>query len=233
MGQGYTDYARLIDWDGPLVENGQNIDTSTFPLLGPFDVSKFSCVSLAFQLLNGAARLQIAWFADQARTIQLGVREIVMDPNLGSGWIRLINLGPWVSIQPIGVGGGHPLLNLKVLPTNRVGPLESVPVQSQLIVSGPLPLTAAQQFSVFPNGYYGGPVRILVSTTTVAFFVTLQCLDSGGVLQDVDQISIPANSVATVPSVVPLGAWSLALLNAGGVSGIIDVWVTASPTGSL
>lgn len=233
MGQGYTDYARLIDWDGPLLLNANAINVNAPVTEGPYDVSKFAGISMAVRQTQGVTLLQVAWFADKARTATLGARQIVLNPNVGLGWIRLLNQGPWVQITLSKITGAPPLINLALMPTNRVGPLESPPLLPQLIAAVGVSLAPATPFSVFPNAFYAGPVRVFAETGGQQYEVNVQCMDVNGVTQNVDAWTVPASTELAVSTVVPLGSWWLSLFNDGAVADSISVWVTPSSSGSL
>jgi hypothetical protein len=197
-------------------------DTSRYGYLGgQIVISAFACA------------VRINWFADAAATVQVGQRNWVIDsagPTLQQ--LRVPNLGPYCQMSLTPLTGAGCTVAATILPTNRVHPLEFIPVDAQLITAQVVAVTTGVDVGVFPVDFYAGPVRVWVDTPLTSWRAYLEGIAGGGAYLVTDEWTGGAGQVS-VTTVAPPGSWRLGLGNLAGGTGNITVAVSGSTTGSI
>lgn len=231
--RGYADYQRVGNYDSGIlwsVDTGSiNVGISS-PLL---DVGRYAYLGGTIAGLLNQSQVSIFWYADAAATIQVGERFIQLHGQiLQPAQIRLPNLGPFVRINCNITGGANQDVQANVFGTNRVHPLEFIPVNPLVIDQQNVAIAAGVTANLYPFDYYAGPCRLwmLVSQTSQW---QLQALSSAGVWELFDQqqgFAAFANVEQTL--ITPPGAWRLAVQNTSGTAGNYWAVVTPSTTGA-
>lgn len=229
---GYPDGQRIQNWDGVL---GWNLPIQAVPnpLTSPvMDVSRYASVAGQMQCPVGQALLTFTWYADQARTLQLGARQIVLSANIASiGNYLLPNMGPFLQVQVVSIGAGVANVALTVSPSNRQRVLELLPQFPAQVTITNETLAANATNTHYPQEYVAGPVYCH-ATANQAWTLRLEYLNNAGVWTTLFALIETAAGVFFGSFPVPLGAWRIDVQNntATATTDTIRLW--QSPTGS-
>src|SRR5258708_14340380 len=118
---GYRDWQRVVNCDGPVLLNLGAAELTGNFTSAAIDVSRFGYLAGRMNVGTNPVNVFISWFADQALTVQLGERLILLDPSIAEGYVRIPNLGPWLQIKlapNLSNTKWHPVVRL--IGTNRV-----------------------------------------------------------------------------------------------------------------
>lgn len=234
MSQGNEDWQRTSNYDGPvLFSQGGEEKTGSIELLNTLFVGRYAYLAGIANTEVNAYELRLRWFADEAATILVGERNIIIDVTIASNaQIRILNLGPWVRVSFIVAPGKKYKPSVVLLPSNRIAPTECIPQQSTLIPPTLITLPKGAEKNVNPVSYFSGPVRFLFISKAVAGLIVVQVSTSPGVYEEICNIPLPAKGILEPTIITPLGAWRVAVENTSAEEGSYVVAGIWSPTGS-
>lgn len=209
---GYPDWQRLTNYDGPTAWS-INQGGIAARLIGPMmDMSRYATLSTFMEVSGGPTQIGISWFLDQAGTVLVGQRTIMMGVNPGeSENINLLNLGPWAQIEISPIGAGVRGANIVAHGTNRTFPSEVAPNSQELVYVDGVTLQPNTDLTVIPSGYWSGPV-VMWARTDSNITTTFQALAGNGAWNDFWQLSPGSISDSSIV-VIPLGEWQVILTN--------------------
>lgn len=232
--RGYADYQRLENFDsGVLLRVATPIQNSQYTS-AVLDMSRYAYLGGLMSCGTGGIGLVvITWWADAAATILLGERAFTMNNQMGNAaQLRLPNLGPFVIIQCNAIGAGTYQFNATVIGTNRVHPLEMIPLTSLLLdwnQSFPVGTT-----SVFHTSYYAGPALVTAVLPSSGVGISLSHSDSAGTPQQYDQLNVVTGAaVQRFITSVPEGICWANVINLSGSPQNVALYVIPTPTGAI
>lgn len=232
--RGYQDWQRVVSWDGPLVfSQNQVLHTGAF-LTPVFETSRFAYLGGTASVIKNDTTFRATWYADQAATLQVGERSFVLNHQmLNRAQLHLPNLGPFCQLEwvPAEVGTQWEHFATRIFLTNRVYPLELIPITTVLL----------QHAFVFPAGenqvrladsYYSGPARInTVAGGVVSNGTLVEGQTTPTTFVEVDRVPVNTTTEKEQTINIPPGGWRLTVGTTAAVT--VTVCVTATPTGSL
>lgn len=236
--QGTPDWQKVASWDGPqlLAEQAKSIEGEY--LLDSIAVSRWGYLGGLLGTAGKAAKVTLEWGLSEKGTKLPAEsalkRQLILDPNITApALVRLPNLAPWLRVRgnpQVGEGLWTP--NFLLFGTNRVHPLELIPVSSPLIASEDV-FAGVGLSTHYPSSYFGGPllVNLSLSSTAVAVNVRMEAATAAGVWRLYDFLQVVGGQgIGTLRTVVPAGAWRISVESTGAVTAVL----TATPalTGS-
>lgn len=231
--RGYADWQRIQNWDGPQLDHRTgtvNHGIVTTPIV---QVDRYSHIEGQMSCGTNPVEMSFRWFADSAGTIHLAERRLALNPEIANpATLHLPNLGPWLQIFyiPAEVEAGEYTLTGTLIMTNRVYPLELVPLSSEVINSGHL-FGGGGEVILWPVSYFAGPATlILFNSAAGAGFVDVQGDFGVNSWERTDRLVAPSGSLVVAKTILPLTAHRYSL-NSGG-AGSMELNVSASTTGS-
>lgn len=231
--RGYSDYQRVDNWDGPILDQ-QTMHTFNAPeQSGVLDVSRYAYIGGSMTATTGTAYSFTAnWYADQAASEFVGSRIFVIQASMGHQMqFRLPSIGPWLSMIWTPVTANAIRTNV-IQATNRQHPLEIVPVTSILLTKQGVSIPATTTTRYFPTDYYSGPARVWVSGAGIVGFLGVEYLDTTNTWNPIDEMPLAAgDNRGTITT--PTGAWRIYVDNTTASAQTVDVVVTPSTTGSV
>jgi hypothetical protein len=205
--QGYGDYQRTVNWDGPQILREFNTHEGVFTS-ARFNAARFAYLAGMFNSSISSFLITLQWFMEEGGGETIGQREFVLDEGITSfGQIHLPHLGPWFQFTLKGkpatlYGPGILLFN-----SNRVYPLEFLPKGPVLLQYSHV-YAALGEENVFPLSYYSGPMQMTITNTgaNVKVTVTIEAETAPGVFAAVSTFNTTSASASTT-LYAPVGAW--------------------------
>jgi hypothetical protein len=205
--QGYADYQRTVNWDGPQVLREFNSHEGLFTT-ARFNAARFAYLAGFFTSVISSFLVTIQWFMEEGGGENVGRREFVLDEGItGSGQIHLPHLGPWFQIAMKGKPATLYEPAILLFNSNRVYPLEFLP-QGPVLLKYSHVFAALGEENVFPLSYFAGPMRMGLTNTgaNVKVTVSIEVEAEPGVFVLVDSFNTTsATGAATMYA--PVGAW--------------------------
>ena len=231
--RGYTDYQREGNFDTGSFFGTNVLQLLTMPLVSNLqDVSRYAYVAGTFDCGLGQIQIEFDWFLDGQASAAIGKRIIMVDANIAAiAQIRLPNLGPFLQITLTPVTA-NPECAWQFIASNRVYPLEMIPVHPVLIALQGQAINAGATLNLYPVDYYSGPVAVWYDPTFTTGNCDLQYLTTSGTWAYIDQLSHTTNGNNDRQWVVPTGAWRLTVGNTSAGNSSFFLGVTPSTTGS-
>jgi hypothetical protein len=231
---GYPDWRRIVDWDGPVVWEILTKAITGEAESGVIDCSRYGYIGGRAFCTPEPLQLRLEWFADQAATKPVGQWLMVISPLVANpAQLRIPNMGPFVRVHLEGKEGTtKSTATVRLYVTNRIHPLQLIPVNS-VIVHSALAYAEGESKFVTPTDYYAGPVEVnYESNVGAATAVVVEMEVQPGVLAACPILRFGA----TVPSaqqkiILPAGAFRLHIANEGAARSI-NVNLQTSLTGS-
>lgn len=232
--RGYTDEQRVDNWDEGLIWS-QNTTVGAGPYTSTVqDVSRYAYLGGVIGVGSSDASVSIIWYEDQAATIVLASRKFVLShliTNLAQP--RLPNLGPFVQITVTSLVGANFSLLAKLFGTNRVHPLEFIPINPVIMSQQSAAIGASATVITYPIDYYAGPAQ-LVLEANVSIQPIAQFLDLSGNWDSFWVVPPIAASVWTPYTlVIPPNAWRLEVANQTAGAGLFSAILTPPTTGAM
>ena len=231
--RGYGDWQRVVNWDGPLVydvPSTARVGVVTTPTI---ETSRYAYLAGVLEVGENPVQVHAQWFADEKLTKQVGQRQFFLDPLiLAASQLRLPNLGPWfaANFNPAEAGTAWKQ-TARLFLTNRVHPLEYIPLQTLLLDATDSP-AGAEAFTHYPLSYYSGPLRYYFSNVTAggsSFVLQTEVLP--GVWHATDEAQVAAERTVEGEFVAPTGAWRILVVTVA--AGTVVTRLTATTTGAL
>ena len=232
MSIGYPDGQRVQNWDGPLLINAQASGTSNVYQSPVINTSRYSSIAGFVNAQSGQVLMNLAWYADQAQTIQIGTKQLALDPHQVNGAQFCIpNMGPWLQVSLSALVNPPFSYVLQAFPTNRRYVLPWVPGVPLLIDLGGQPIAANSSLDFHPTDLYMGPLYVH-GQCSAAWVLRLYTLTINGTWDLIVYEPQTAGANFNGTLVVPEGAWKLNVQNtsASATTGGISAW--PSGTGS-
>lgn len=217
--RGYADWQRIDNYDtGVLIALAPGSTNATIRSAIE-DVSRYETICGQIQLTAGVCELVFLWFADPAGTILLGERVMYLTSSIPDPMqIHIDNLGPFVQVITIALGGGNYTQTTTLIASNRSIPIEVVPENTVIVDAQNIPNAAGNTFIQYPLDYWAGPMRIFCIQSQ-AGACAVQVLNAGGAWDNLDQILLAALTPTATNTIAPLGAWRLSIINTSGANG--------------
>lgn len=212
--RGYTDWQRVSNYDSDPIWQTFGPATVGGIQSGIQDVSRFAYLGGSIQCSTQAVVVQCTWYADAAGTEQIGTRSFTLSAAVGGfANLRLPNLGPFINVFILSATGANANVDVLLLGTNRVHPLEFIPARPLLINQQAVPIAASATLTVFPQDYYAGPAQWWVDNPTgVTALLRFSVLDITGTTVLFHQAQIAASGDTSGNVVLPPGSWSVAII---------------------
>jgi hypothetical protein len=169
--RGYQDYQREENYDGPtlLAKEPLNPLKGGEVTKGIYNVSTYAALALFMKVSEGAFRVVIRWYADEAETVALGTRSFRFNQAVGfEGQLRISNLGPYVKIQFMGEAASNGA-DVSLVPTNRLPTQEGIP-QTALVTAGSVKLKAGETHSIDLSQITTGTLRFVARSSAKAAY---------------------------------------------------------------
>lgn len=232
--RGYADWQRVENWDSDTLYTAPNAPTTGVTQSGVLDVSRYGYLGgFAYNAQNSTCILFITWFADQAGTITIAQRKILLTAVVTNpAHLRVPNLGPFCTLVFNPIGGASYTPRAVIFGTNRFHPLELIPISGVLMhVATNIPANGSSNF--FPTDYYSGPARASIVGLGGAISVQyLYTADDGSSVQ-FDQFSVPSGQLQfSSNTIIVPGAWFVTVNNTNAAVQGINLSVIPSATGS-
>lgn len=231
---GYPDGQRVENADSPVQYQVVNQSTATQFTSGAIDVTRYDYLAGMMQSNVGQFRVLIGWYADQGLSIALAFRTFTIDSRVqNAGQFRIPNLGPWAWIGFYAISPAPSCeLSTFIYGSNRVQPLEFIPMNPVLVFESNVSLPLSQSQNFWPTDYYAGPVNIIAYVTTSNWQITITAIHTDGTTRTVEVLNGSAASVwERFQSLTPPGAW-YATMESIGAAGNGYLTITPSVTGS-
>lgn len=232
--QGYIDYQRTVNWDGPLALNINGVEFTTKQVTEVLDVQRYAYLAGRMKPSLQNIEVKLQWFADAAGTISVGFRTFTLSASIVAAIkFRILNEGPYVQLEfkpPIEPKAW--VLTAQIFPSNRAHPLEVVP-GTPVVMNEVFNLVAKETRVMVPNDYATGPcgVHLVSGFTTVAFrFFFFPGPASESIFTE---RVLTKGQVVDTTIVMPLGAWLVKAENPEAEASVgSSCIVTPSITGS-
>lgn len=230
---GYDDYQRTANFDSGQLASVHSPPSASTLTFGPFNMSRWAYLAASISPNTNPFLIQLQWSADEAGFEPTGAMEFTITPSIGEAMqFRLPNLGAWVTVTFMALGGLNWGSDGFLYATNRVSPLVFTPEIALLIdlQSITIPTGFTQEF--YPSGYYAGPVSLWFESNGNNNGYLFQYLSPGGAWNDFNVHTPPTAGDTFASLVVPMGAWRVHIANSSGVTITYFLAVTPSLTGS-
>lgn len=232
---GYADYQRTVNYDDPLLLNdlgGAEVEKAQTK--GRFDVSRFAYVMGKIQFTKVPVAVRFEWFMAETGGEPIGERLIRLD-NLTavSAQVHMPNMGPWLQVKyepESAVVKYKPAVRL--MPSNRELPFESVPNAPAVLASGAFKLAAKATKLFRPQLYYGGPAMLqAVQLSAGAVSVQANAMLLGF---EYERFYTGSNAagVLVAPITLPFTAQEFTIENGGAAEAEVIFTIIPSITGS-
>lgn len=230
--RGYADYQRIGNFDTGVLFSDNAVHPSGTLITPTLNVSRFMTLVARMTVVGAPVVFTATWYADAAATISLGGRLIVLSPNMGGvAWMRLMNLGPFVILQWNTTAHVSFSCNVVVGASNRISPLEFIPVNPQIVDVQGAAIGAGATLTNFPLDYYDGPVRVFAIILGQAGRLDFYRINVTGGNDFFDQQAFPVGGIA-FDTVWPAGAVRVDITNNGAAASTYILAVTPSMTGA-
>lgn len=231
--RGYGDWQRIVNWDGPtLYESTALQHEGRFMPIARMAADRYSHLSGLLSVGENPVLVTLGWWTAQTEAKALCLRQFVLDPKVPeSAFLHIPNMGPWLEVEMTPASEvTRWKLSTALAYSNRVFPLELVPRYPALL-DVTHEFAGAGAFTVYPSGYYAGPIRLLLSqSAALTANAKLEVAKEPGVWVVIDVASIAAAETKGFTMLAPSGAWRVTL-EASGIDTVI-CRVVPSVTGS-
>lgn len=234
MAEGYSDYQRIVNWDGPLVWEILTKAITGEANSGVINCARYGYIAGRVSLTGEDFQLRMEWFSDEAATKQLGQMVMTLSPSVQNpAQLRIPNMGPWVRVVLEGKeGAAKCTATARLFLSNRIHPLQLIPV-APMIFRSTHTYAVSENLFIGPFDYYAGPAEVNYETN-VAGTVTLvlEAEPAPGVVVAFCILRFTeAQLSGQAKVIIPPGMWRIRVANGAGER-TINVNVTASLTGS-
>lgn len=233
--QGYSDWQRTVNWDGPLLDSG----THLVPAFGTTFSSVLNLQRYSFiagEMINptGYMTVDFIFYMDEAMTVRTGRFSTALNSGMGTGMLMHIPcLGPFCQYDLTDTSGAPNQVTSQMFATNRAGwsPFNLGP--GGLIAGGAGSIGASS--AVIDNAplNYGGPATLGYALNSGNGSVYLETLDLNG-NWDIFYASPPITSTVQqiVQLTIPSGPVRSQMNNLGGATAY-SVWLIGQGTSGL
>lgn len=231
--RGFASWQRTGPYDSGVLYTSTAAAGSAGFVSPVIDVSRYAYLGGLLSGGNPGYWVTLTWYADSAATIPVGQRVFGVIGLVGQGaQIRFPNLGPFCTISGAEMSGATFGYKVVLFGTNRVHPLEFIPVQTVLIDQPGLSVPGNGSQSVYPGDYFAGPTQFYWDVTPANMVMLFQYLTFTGAWNEFARINL-ASAAGTQTVTMPAGAWRFQPNNnnAGAVVG--NYGVIGSLTGSI
>jgi hypothetical protein len=230
--RGYADWQRVSNFDSDLLYQVENKVVAVQDSTPLYDVSRYAYLGGYIREFSSYPTVTVNWFADPAGTILVGTKAFAISASIPDGaYLRIPNLGPWVSVTFDAVAGLPFTYTARLFATNRVHPLEFMPPFPYLLTVSAKALAAGANDLIYPNGYYAGPIQVWLNSPGASWSLRFITFGPAGSAVFVDQTTI-ATGTGTYKLIVPSGAWWVNMRNDSAIVGNYSITVVPSLTGS-
>lgn len=230
---GYPDGQRVQNWDSPSLFSASPANSAAQIVSGVLNVSRFAYLVLYANLTGspGDCAITIDWYQDRGATDLIGSRQVILSHSIPIAQWRPVNLGPYAIVQ-ISPASGNLTGSFNLVASNRVHPLEFVPVNAVLVDNQNLAIAANGVDTLYPSDYYAGPLYVWLTPNFGTGFVVVEALTSSGNWDVVGGAKITTTGYQSLTPVVPPGAWRLLVENTVAAASTLGIAAVASVTGS-
>lgn len=172
-GQGYLDYQRTVNYDGPYFTDQRRNVVNGAPYTYPsVDCTRYAYLHGYIFVTSQPMAYQFEYCADQALTQIVGYKSFYVPTN-ASGYIpfHIPNLGAWCSTQAINQGGASAQVSVIWFPSNR--PTDAILGQSGWPLVSTGTATWSSYTSYYPTTIWTGPVTITAEAPNNLCYVTV------------------------------------------------------------
>lgn len=197
-----------------------------------FDVSRYAYLAGTIGENLASAVVTLTWYLDSAGTTKIASRVFTVTDSITNAMqLRVPNLGSFCQVALTNTGTGIDRTVAQVFGTNRVHPLEFLPMYSVLIDLQGIALGAGASYVAYPTDYYAGPVDIYFYGSQVNQLVP-KVLNTAGIWDTIEYLSEAGNVNVSKYAIMPDGAWRMDVTNTNNVAGTFNLVVTSSMTGA-
>lgn len=229
---GYPDYQRVVNWDSPVLYQGDLQIITSYVQSNPIDVSRYAYLGGFINLTAGQCLISIQWFLDDKLQTLVGERQFRLDAGINNiCQPKIIHMGPWVQITLQTINNAQFTVGWSLFATNRTSALDFVPQESVLIDRQGEAYNASQTITHYPTAYYSGPARIFASASEAFTISALWLGDLGNYDYFWQDLTVASNNF-NADVIVPAGAWVINATNNGSSTTDLTLSVISSGTGS-
>lgn len=237
--EGYPDYQRVVNWDGPIFVKERRAQANKFSIVRAA-VSRYANIAIRIAQHEAEASETIVctvkWFTAAVGGVEVGKRVFVRArPSEGPGnptqFVRLANLGPYVTIEfaPI-VEPKEWIADIYVAADNRLTPWETPISEPLLLPETGFAMANGETKRQQVRYYYSGPA-LLSAFFTVLTGVTARIRalnpETNAMVDIAGFNGKVLNNWETIQVDAPLGWWEVACSNFSG--GPAEVFASVCP----
>jgi hypothetical protein len=231
--RGYADYQRVGNYDTEDIWSAQITNQAVEQISPILDVSRFAYLGLYANIGGspGNAFIVLEWYMDAAASNLVGTRVLSLATQISTYQSRIVNLGPFLIINVAPMGGNLTGF-FQAFASNRVYPLELVPVNPVLIDQQHIAIAANGTATLYPSDYFAGPMQVAFNAPSANSFAQVAYLSAGNTWDVTYSTPLIAAGVWSVANTVaPVGAWRVFIVN-GTSAAFYYLIVTPSVTGA-